>query len=80
MNQINNLRKKLFEQMDNLSNCTPEEMEAEIKRSKAIAETASVIVDTCKVEVELFKSLPTEAKHNATIGFFHTAETKKLQA
>lgn len=70
MKKINHLRDHLFANMEALANCNPEDLEQEIKRSKALAEVASVIVDTAKVEVSFFAALPTSSKHDAQAEFF----------
>lgn len=62
MSNINQLRAALADQLARLNapNMTPEKLELEIKKSKAIAEIGSVLVETAKVENEFIKITKTE--------------------
>jgi hypothetical protein len=55
-NKIEDLRNHLFLSLEKLSEATPEELQTELERSKAIAEVAKVIVDSAKVEVDYVKA------------------------
>ncbi len=68
-NNIQQLRNKLFAQIDALGKCNSKDLDNEIKRSKALTGVAEVIVDTAKVEVDFYKSMPTETKHIAAPSF-----------
>lgn len=56
-NKIEDLRNHLFSALERLSNeqLTPEELEKEIQRSKAISDVGKVIVDTAKTEVDFMR-------------------------
>jgi hypothetical protein len=55
------LRQHLFDSINRLSlNATPEEIE----RAKAIADTAQVIVNTAKVEIDFIKATGSEGGSN----------------
>ena len=79
MSQINQLREKLFQQMESLSSCSSDDIESEIKRSKSLAEVGTVIVDTFKVEVDFFKSLPTSSKHDSVVKFLEDDSQPSLK-
>jgi hypothetical protein len=57
MSNINQLRTAISDQLARLNspNMTPEKLELEIKKSKAIAELGAVMVDTAKVEVDFIR-------------------------
>jgi hypothetical protein len=57
MSNINQLRSAISDQLARLNspNMTPEKLELEIKKSKAIAELGAVMVDTAKVEVDFIR-------------------------
>jgi hypothetical protein len=57
MSNINHLRSAITDQLARLNsiNMTPEKLELEIKKSKAIAELGAVMVDTAKVEVDFIR-------------------------
>jgi hypothetical protein len=57
MSNINQLRNAITDQLARLNspNMTPEKLELEIKKSKAIAELGAVMVDTAKVEVDFIR-------------------------
>jgi hypothetical protein len=57
MSNINQLRSAITDQLARLNspNMTPEKLELEIKKSKAIAELGAVMVDTAKVEVDFIR-------------------------
>lgn len=57
-NKITDLRNHLFAQIERLNDedITPEQLEEEIKKSKAIATISKVIVDSAKVEVAFVKA------------------------
>jgi hypothetical protein len=52
-NKITDLRDHMFAQLERLSNeeLTPEELQTEIERAKAISEVGKVIVESAKTEV-----------------------------
>lgn len=56
-NKISDLRDHMFAALERLSNedLTPEQLEKEIQRSKAISEVGKVIVDTAKTEVDFMR-------------------------
>lgn len=55
-NKIEDLRNHMFAALEKLSEAeTPEQIEAEIKRSQQIAELGKVVVDAAKTEVMFAK-------------------------
>lgn len=75
MSNINQLRTAISDQLARLNspNMTPEKLELEIKKSKAIAELGAVMVDTAKVEVDFIRvTKGTESE------FFDRNENKAL--
>lgn len=56
-NRLINLNDNLFEQLERLNDesLTPEQLDMEIKRSKAMSEISKVIVDNMRVTVEGMK-------------------------
>lgn len=75
MSNVNQLRAALTDQLARLNapNMTPEKLELEIKKSKAIAEIGSVLVETAKVENEFIKITKTEGTE-----FFNKDATELL--
>lgn len=69
---MSDLREKLFEQLDRLSNpkC---DLEAENTRAACIVQVAAVIVDTARVEVEFIHAVNGDSANGS--GFF---EQKKI--
>jgi hypothetical protein len=63
-NKIEDLRNHLFSAIERLNNeeITPEELEKEIQRAKAISEVGKVIVDSAKTEVDFMRI--TKKKYN----------------
>jgi hypothetical protein len=65
-NKIEDLRNHMFEALERLKDAeTPEELQKELDKSKAIAELGKVLVDTAKAEVDFQKAtggivMPTE--------------------
>lgn len=58
-NKITDLRNHLFEQLEKLKD--PDcDLETEIKRSKAMVEVGSVIVESAKVEVDFIRHTSSE--------------------
>lgn len=56
-NKIEDLRNHMFVALEKLAEAeTPEEMQKELERSKAIAEVGKVLVDSAKVEVDFVKA------------------------
>lgn len=58
-NKIEDLRNHLFAQLERLSDdeLTTEELENEIKRSKAMCDVAQVVVNSAKVEVDFVRAV-----------------------
>ena len=54
-NKITDLRNHLFEQIEKIKEATPEELQSELEKGKAITELAKVIVDSAKAEVDYCK-------------------------
>lgn len=56
-NKIEDLRNHMFEALERLRDAeTPEEIQKELEKSKAIAELGKVLVDTAKAEVDFVKA------------------------
>jgi hypothetical protein len=58
-NKIDDLRNHLFAQLERLGEdeMTPEDLQKEIDRAKAMTEVAQVIVNSAKVEVDFMKQI-----------------------
>lgn len=69
---MSDLREKLFEQLDKLSNpkC---DLEAENTRAACMVQVAGMIIDTARVEVEFIHAINGDASNGT--GFF---EQKKI--
>lgn len=75
-NKIEDLRNHMFEALEKLRDAeSPEEVQKELERSRAIAEVGKVIIDSAKVEVDFVKATNGEV---ITTEFFN--EGKKLLA
>lgn len=57
-NKMHNLRDHLFAQLERLNDETlsPEQMELEVKKAKAVSDVSKVLVDTVKAEVMMLDS------------------------
>lgn len=57
-NKMNDLRDHLFAQLERLNDesITPEEIDQEVKKAKAITQVANVIVNSARVEVDYVKT------------------------
>lgn len=77
-NKMNDLRDHLFAQLERLSDddLTPEQLEQELKKSEAIKEVASQIINSAKVEVDFLKA--TGALGTTTQLFANSHEQKQL--
>jgi hypothetical protein len=55
-NTIEDLRNHMFAQLEKLSDCEPENLATELKRSESIAALGAVIVESAKAEVAFVKA------------------------
>lgn len=57
-NKIEDLRNHLFAQLERLNDeeLTPEQVQDEVKKAKAIAGVSSAIIETAKMEIEYIKT------------------------
>jgi hypothetical protein len=76
-NKISDLRNHMFAQLERLSNedLSPEDMQKEIERAKAISEVGKVIVESAKTQV-LFAKL-TKRKNEEPVEFLEEPEADK---
>jgi hypothetical protein len=77
-NKITDLRNHLFEQIEKIKDCTPEELKDELEKGKAITELARVIVDSAKAEVDYIKVTGIETP-GGFIGDMNDPNLKRLQ-
>ena len=75
-NKIEDLRNHMFAQLEKLADAeTPEEMQKELDRSKAIAEIGKVIVESAKAEVDFVKATDGDV---ITTEFFNEGDHRKM--
>lgn len=57
-NKLNDLRDHMFAAMERLSdeNLTPEKLEQEIEKAKAISAVGSVVINSAKIEIDYLKA------------------------
>ena len=58
-NKIDNVRDHLFMQLERLNDdtLTPEQMEIEIEKAKAVSQVAATLIQTAKVEIDFINAM-----------------------
>lgn len=81
MKTINDLTEGLMTQFQKLQNAkgTPEQIRAEIDRTKALAEIGTAIVGVAKVQVEFAKILPKDEKNQPQVPFLNLSQVPDSQ-
>ncbi len=76
-NKIDNVRDHLFMQLERLNDdsLTPEQMEIEIEKAKAVSQVAATLIQTAKVEIDFINAMGVAESQSA---FFSSIINKQL--
>ena len=74
-NKMSDLRNHLFEEIENLKDASPEDLEKAIRRAQAVVNVAQAITNSAKVEVDLVVAV--SGSRPASIEFFGMPEESR---
>ena len=76
-NKIDNVRDHLFMQLERLNDdsLTPEQMQIEIEKAKAVSQVAATLIQTAKVEIDFINAMGVAESQSA---FFSSIINKQL--
>jgi hypothetical protein len=73
---ISDIRTIMAEQLRALRNASPEALESELKRSKAVSELSQTMINSAKVEIDYLQA--TKQRHSPFLEVSSTATTSNL--